>query len=341
MSELTESMYLALQNAQAVFSNVQARYREWINRGSAAMHREDEIVPAFAELAKNGKEVRQLPDIGKLGYAFTVAWQRASMAIMAAPEDGFVPSGALWTAFDALEDFWLERSRKTLPPVESIEQLQALKEPVGPAQIARMYGWLKFDGEPDTERVLREIQKKPEDRVTPPNPQQARHDQEWAERAAAIDNVRQIRNSRIKSATVEGPEDWRELLLPVADGGQGVSARQIASIKRCTIAQVFAKADEMGLPRPPIDYSPGTAAPRPDAIKHQDIESYGAGQDDDTDLEGDDLVGDSEDITESSQIAEVLAYKAAGMPDAEIAQSMGITAREVKKLAKKGAEAIK
>lgn len=330
MSSMNEETRAARADAKAVFAKVQAMYWQWINRGSAAILREDELFLGFKELADKAAAHRSIDSaFAKLGYRFANAWERIERYIRMADEDGYIPTGAIWQAWDDLENFWLDDSRIVLPDIESLDQLLALKGMTN-LQIAAIYEWEKDDGSPDLDRVNREIAKKPEDRVKPTNPKQIKHDNAWKELAAKIDHVRLLRDNRSGSATKEGPEEWAAMLRTPEDGGQGISARQIAGIKRCTIAQVYAKADEMGIPRPPLDYGVATVPrPMPERVT-SNADEYEADLDAAAEITGSAI--NTEDPNEAAAIAEVLDFSAQGYDPSTVAQMTGRKVKEVRKI---------
>jgi len=160
----------------------------------------------------------------------------------------FLPGNGLWSAIRSLRD---ERQRAATKAItrrpEPVAELVESKVPM--RQIALIWGWALPDGSPDLEKVREEI-------ATP-----GIHTSKWvdpnvAKQQAERDRQKQIaeriesqERAKIAKSTAKPPESIETLI------GQGVSATQIAKMHHCTINDVFAEADRLGLPRPPENYT--------------------------------------------------------------------------------------
>jgi len=309
-------------HSRAVFDRCQAAYRAWINSGSAYLHREDELFAAFSEIMEVGREYRSLSekpdDVWGVQYRLGLAIEPLRAAVLGATEVGIVPPANLWREWDKLEEYYLSIQRQKARSLESLEELSRMTG-ITDSQIADMYGWTTETGAPDVERVIAEKRLPPAERKTPTNPQQRRFDEEHAARVAKVNHCRQLRMTRLRVMTEPAPESWESLFE------QGISAAQIADMKRCTIEQVFAEADARGIPRPAVDYHGGRVAPIEHAEGYSDI-PRGSAEDDDVGSGGDD------DPVASAQIAEARGYQSGGYSPVEIARLMSITEPEVAQL---------
>lgn len=307
------SVFEARNHSRGVFSGAQKAYREWINTGSAYVHREDALFDKLSELAEIGREYHALESpLFALQYRFALAWEAVKPGILNSTESGFMIVGDVWALFDKIEDYWTEASRQIAKTLEPLSELKGYATPITDEQIAKMYGWMKEDGSPDTDRVRAELAKPPADRITPENPQQKINNEAHAEIVAKVRYYRGLRASRIAALSAIAPEDIADLIRPKSMGGQGVSADQIARMKRMTVEEVFAEADRLGLPRPQSDYS----APR-------ETRPAETASEDDGSL-------DAEDFTEEGSFAaEVASYVNGGYSTEEIAAFTGRTVEEV------------
>ncbi len=311
-------------HSRGVFDRCQTAYRMWVNSGSAYLHREDELFAAFSEMMEIGKEYRSLSekpeDLWAVQYRLALALEPLRAAVLSSTEVGIVPPANLWREWDKLEEYYLSIQRQKARSLESLEELSRMAG-ITDSQIADMYGWHTENGAPDVERVIAEKRLPVADRRTPPNPQQRRFDEEHAARVAKVNHCRQLRTTRLRVMTEPAPEAWETLF------DQGISAAQIADMKRCSIDQVFAEADARGIPRPALDYHGGRVSPvehaegfteLPSGIAELDADDQGSGGDDDP--------------VASAQIAEAKGYLAGGYSPVEIARLMQLDESQVAQL---------
>jgi hypothetical protein len=99
---------------------------------------------------------RQILAIDQLAYAYRKFMQDASFESPTAPPSG---SDSLWNAWDAVERSFNAlddmAGLKPPPPVHHLIDV----EKVSPMQIARIYGWIDENGDPDTAKVFEERDK--------------------------------------------------------------------------------------------------------------------------------------------------------------------------------------
>lgn len=166
------------------------------------------------------------------------------------------PSGGdtLWHHVGRITEAIREKYYKTLEPIE-----QLIRENVPQPQIAKIYGWVDSDGKPDVLKVQKEIREPGSqlDWSTWVHPDKLRRDRLIAERW--VTRCRDFKPSDDPGAVFkvgdteakrralygdpESPEPIEALLRL-----EGISAAQIAKMKRLTVEQVYEIAAELRIP---------------------------------------------------------------------------------------------
>jgi hypothetical protein len=99
---------------------------------------------------------RQLIALDQLAYAYRKFIQDASFESPTAPPSG---SDSLWNAWEAVDRAFSSSAEMAgLRPPAPIAHLIEV-EKVSPVQVARIYGWLDENGDPDTNKVFEEMEK--------------------------------------------------------------------------------------------------------------------------------------------------------------------------------------
>jgi hypothetical protein len=159
-----------------------------------------------------------------------------------------LPGNGLWSAIKSLRN---ERQRIATKAVtkrpEPIAELLAAN--VSFRQIAIIWGWRLPDGEPDVSMVREEIASPGIHTLKWVDPNAAKADAERERQRKIAERIQSRESEKTAKATAKPPESIKDLI------GQEVSATQIAKIHHCTIADVWAEADRLGLPRPPEHYT--------------------------------------------------------------------------------------
>ena len=203
----------------------------------------DELVEGFLEGSIPG-EFRKLERVISLELA--PAWQRFKEEAPGDPH--LLPGDAFWLAVAHVEKASEEAEPRQRQSIESIETLR--RQGVSDRQICLIYDWVDGRGNPELWR-LREEEAEP-----------GKHTKNWisaAERRRLEQESRQQQLRRqiaerqtrkVEQLTKPCQESIEELLV------QGLSATQIAEMRRCSVDDVFHEADRLGVVRPPLNYSP-------------------------------------------------------------------------------------
>lgn len=126
---------------------------------------------------------------------------------------------------------------------ESIESLRAEPKPVPYAQIAKIYGWLDENGNPDVNKVAEEIQQ-PGKHFDPKTWMHKNDKKYFEELAERWKNRQQVQKSNIAAKNIPkpvAPESLDDLIV------EGVSAEQIAKMKKVSVDAVYERASAMGV----------------------------------------------------------------------------------------------
>lgn len=205
----------------------------------------DELVAGFSDGAIPG-DFRKLERV--ISLEFEPAWQRFKDDAASTGDPHLLPGDAFWLAVAHVEKAREEAEPRQPQSIESIETLR--RQGVSDRQICLIYDWVDGRGNPELWR-LREEEAEP-----------GKHTKHWV---SAAERRRQEQNSRqqqlrrqiaerqtrkVEQLTKPCQESIEELLA------QGLSATQIAEMRRCNVDEVFEEADRLGVARPPLNYSP-------------------------------------------------------------------------------------
>ncbi|HEV3341407.1 MAG TPA: hypothetical protein VG125_13645 [Pirellulales bacterium] len=205
--------------------------------------RADELAEVFSQGTMPGG-LRKLETI--VTGDFSPSWDEWRERAGRTGDPNEMPNQRFWKAVEGIQN--AVTAAKSPPPVtvESIPDLVAQK--VSDRQICLIYGWLDPSGAPDFQK-LREEKAEPgkhtKNWVSPIEKQRQQAEQRQKQIAA---DIAARRARKIKHATEPSKESTEELLR------QGLSASQIASMRKTTVSKVFEEADKLGIPRPPINY---------------------------------------------------------------------------------------
>lgn len=204
----------------------------------------DELVEGFGEGTIPG-ELRGIEQA--ISRELAPAWEAWKNEARATGDLRVLPGDNFWLAV-----LNLERAREKAQPrppitVETIEQLTEQK--VSDRQICIIYDWLDGRGQPELWRLAEE-RREPGKHTANWVPKAERRRQEQDVRQAQLrQQVAQRQARKVEQLTAPCKESIEELI------GQGLSAEQIAEMRKCSLDEVYAAADQMGVERPPLRYS--------------------------------------------------------------------------------------
>lgn len=251
MSTTEASPTITRQQLKAAFDDVMARYDRWrsadapseLYMGQPVKPMTEDVIEALDAFGA-ARDIEDVPDdvkpiilvIDVMDDEFQ-AWLSARSV---APESVF-PGGTaeLRSAIDAVADSFTVKPRK-LP--ESITSL--VDKGVGLVQIAKIYGFLDEDGDPDTAMVMEEM-REPGTHYNPEtwvSAAERRRQREVAEQWARRDHVPfdRITDKHDKPRRI-APEPLDQLIAA------NVPSQQIAKMKGIDLEEVEQRAAELGI----------------------------------------------------------------------------------------------
>ena len=341
----------------AMVDNASKAHRQWVEHGDANLLPEDDLYVRFQELAEQARVIfaPRAEELEKLILGFAPHWQAFVTSQQTTADVTMLPGPELWAAWEALHRFCLAATMPRLKRIEPIKQL--LDEKVFPRQICQIYGFLQPDGTPDLQMLDEEIacpgKHTGPGYVAPVN-------RELAEKIKQIeieaDSLNRRRQSKIAAATTPAKESIEALVAG------GVSATQIATMKRMTVPAVLEYCRDHGLPQPAIDYTasllspgmhdPAVAPERKAAMERLGVTTSpqdaptgpvaGAAADEppeEPEDPGEPLPSgiDLESLPpdEANQVQEAATYFAQGMDARQIGEAMNLHTNKVRSLLKK------
>jgi len=233
-----------------VLDELRRRHAEWVQSDAIAITEElQQSIEEVGQVFDTGDipgDCRELQaQVAQMGSEWEKFRERRDLSgdLTLLPGDNF------WHALEVALEIRQKCDETEPVPIESLATLE--KQGVPPRQICLIYGWILPDGRPDYKK-LREEQENPgthinEDFISPAEAERRKAQRETDE---AIARIKAARAEKIETAQSIAPEPIEELIMT------GVSAKQIATMKRCGVDEVWAAADAAGLERPPLDYDP-------------------------------------------------------------------------------------
>lgn len=250
MDSRTDHLFLVLDN-------LLQENTEWADGPENTLSAESGLWQAIEEtieLFGSGDIPGPLRGIEKTISSLRTHWEEYQQKLDENFDPNLLPTNAFWKILEMLGK---QKEQATPKPKQVLESVKTLTEQkVSPAQIARIYGWVDARGAPETWKVQEEISN-PGTHVNadymPP-----REKQRLEEEARQEDVVRKLRD-RIARKQALASQVAAETLEQLV--GQGISLKQIATMKRLTVAEVMGEIKRLGLEMPPLDYSESRAAP--------------------------------------------------------------------------------
>jgi hypothetical protein len=241
-----------------IVSNAAAAHKQWVEHGDSTMVPEDEIYTRFQEIADQAKVIfrPRAEPLEQLFLAFAPYWQAFVSAQQTTADHTMLPSDEFWAAWEALS---ASGTAARMPKLKRIEPIKELKEQNVPDwQICKIYGFLDENGQPDHQKLAEEVETSGKHTgpntgwVAPVNRELA-----LKIRQMEIDNdaLNRRRAAKVAAAVTPAKESIEQLVAG------GVSATQIAGMKRISVEKVYEYCAEHGLPKPPYDYTQVLQAP--------------------------------------------------------------------------------
>jgi hypothetical protein len=208
--------------------------------------------------------------------ALSNEWDAYRSAVRIDPAQPDVPPQSFWKAFEAVRNCHRAAAKPMPLRLESVKELTDQK--VSDQQICKMYGFIDEFDRPELWR-LSEERAEPGKHTGPgtgwvPPLERQRLEQEQRQQQI-IAGIQSRSAAKVQRASAPAPEPWEDLFT------QGLSAKQIAKMKRCTIQDVVDKAEELGFEPPSMDYTDvrtSRAPQEPEINEHaaRSIDSYSA-----------------------------------------------------------------
>lgn len=196
-----------------------------------------------------------LRDLARVVDELAAQWEKFRQAAEVSRDPHLLPRDGFWKQIEMMRDLREAARPKPTVELETIEQLE--KQNVSDRQICLIYGWVNGDGSPQFDK-LREERKKPgthiNDDFIPPRERTRR--QQEARQREIVEAIRAKQRKKLAVLTTPAKEAWPVLFE------QGLSAKQLAKMKKVSLDDVYAKAVELGYPKPPLDYDLRTPAPK-------------------------------------------------------------------------------
>ncbi|HWA99417.1 MAG TPA: hypothetical protein VG713_13035 [Pirellulales bacterium] len=170
-----------------------------------------------------------------------------------------LPGNGVWKTIEAIEDGRQEAKARKFPKPESVAELKSQK--VSDAQICRIWGWVDSDGRPDFDKLREEIEEPGKHTSNYVHPMEQRAKQQAAAEQKRLAEFRSRQRNKLRTLTQPSKETTEDLIR------QGVSASQIAKLRKITVDEVYAEADALGLPRPQLEYKDVRTARAP--VEHE------------------------------------------------------------------------
>lgn len=232
-----------------VIDHLQGVHEEWMNSDATVVTEPfrsaiEETVEVFGngDLPNDCRELNaRVEEMGK-------QWSVYQERIEASGNTEELPGNGFWRALEAVE-----KGREAARPHRRVqlESLSELKEQKVPdTQICKIYGWVDSENRPELWK-LREEREKPGTHLGPDfvPPLERKRLEADAQREAYLKKMVERSKAKVERISAPAPESWEELFA------QGLSARQLAKLKNCTLEEVWEKADELGVDRPAEHYS--------------------------------------------------------------------------------------
>ncbi len=304
------------QQLLAVADALLQTHAEWADGDSPMTEDFATAVDDTIEVFANGDLPSDCRELAAIVAHMESAWEVYKAEAAAQDDPNYLPSQAFWSLLHKLRSARIHtREGERHFTLETIEDLIVQK--VSPTQICRMYGFVDEQGREQLWK-LEEERQKPGTHTDRAKgwlpPQERRHREKQAKAQEALLRVNKRMTARINQVANKAkpaPEPWDELILA------GNSAEQIATLKRCTVEEVYAKADELGLDRPPLNYNDSLANAEIKPVKEEAIASLTHGADRQPELSSDD------DSTDDAEVEEfIISLVDQGSDDATIKEAV-------------------
>ena len=225
--------------------------REWVESDTPYITESVETaVNDMIDVFRLGSIPHRCREMNERVENLAIYWDRWQALAQASGDRNVLPGNNFWKALENLQQLRNKQKapeRKELEPIHGPHGL--LANDVGLRQICLIYGWEDHDGNAELWKLQQEIDKPGtwvDDNFVPPL-ERERIAEEIRNRQI-VERIESLRKEKLRNLTEPAKEPWADLL------SQKLSARQLSRMKRVTIDEVMEEADQLGVPRPPVDY---------------------------------------------------------------------------------------
>lgn len=230
-----------------VIDNLSDKYAAWVDAEATYITQEFESAIAETLEVFAGSDIPSTCRVlARTVEALEVFWNRYRAEAEQAADVNIMPGQGFFKSLEALQSL---RNQMRAQPKKVLETLAMCeKQGLNDRQICILYDWVDEYGAPQMWKLA-------EERAEPgkhtanhvPLAEKKRLEAE-AKREAVFARLKAKQAAKIAAATKPADEPWENLLAT------GLSATQISKMKLVHVDEVFAKADELGVPRPPLNY---------------------------------------------------------------------------------------
>lgn len=329
-------------------------HKQWVASDTPYMTEEfEKAVEEAIEVFDSGSVPANCRDLTARVESLAEHWHAYRSQALLSRDSHLLPGNGFWKALEQTREAREGARPQADVALESIADLT--RQNVSDRQICLIYGWVDATGQPEIWR-LREERAKPgahtgEGFEPPLRKRRLEREQRQREIVAGIRQQQARKLERLSSKPAESLEKL------VADG---VSAKQIAKMLGCDVDDVYRRCKELKITPPAEAYdiqptaesvnakqvkAQPAAAPIGRAVRLDEQLDAAAAAGGKTDLEqersdeiADEIDGGEDaktgDLADSSLEDQVVTLFAQGMPEAEIATELAVTARKVRKIIK-------
>lgn len=231
-----------------VTDHLLASHREWVEQDTPYVTEAfEQSVDDALEVYRDGDVPRDCRGLDSLFNELAERWAKWKAEAAASGDEPAVPDHAFWVKLDQIAKAREIARPKARRQLETVADLTAQKVP--DRQICKIYGWVDDVGNPDL-KTLQEERASPGTHVGPDfvPPHERRRQEEESRRQDALDRIRERTERKLRRRLDPAPEPLAELVE------QGLSATQIARMKRCTIEDVYRECEALGIEPPAETY---------------------------------------------------------------------------------------
>ncbi len=269
---MSERIYLKALCIRVIEEHTQFAYGGEATPNEAFVSQVDEMLEGFTDIDMP----TGLDNLYSLVGKFADLWKAWRAHVV--DDELALPSKEVWTALHAVEDVIAELEGGSPKVIESIKELDRQQRHSGgtltDAQICRMYEWVDASGDLELWR-LREERESPGKHIPADyvHPAEKKRRGKLAAKKQKMVELHQRSILKCEALMASAPESLADMVA------QKLSARQMANMMHCSVADVVAACAAQGLDTPPTDYDSTTTMRAPHEQKLSDAanRSFDAG----------------------------------------------------------------